>query len=54
MGVLSAVKQEAVQALVSLGYSQNEARNAVASVNAAEGMDIEEILKASLKNIAFL
>lgn len=54
VGALSAVKQEAVQALVSLGYSQNEARNAVASVNVAEGMDIEEILKASLKNIAFL
>lgn len=53
-GDLSAVKQEAVQALVSLGYSQSEARSAVASVETAEGMDIEEVLKASLKNIAFL
>lgn len=50
----SAIKQEAVQALMSLGYSQSEARSAVASVENAEGMDIEEVLKASLKNIAFL
>ena len=53
-GSLSAVREEAVQALVSLGYSQNEARGAVASVKAAEGMDIKDLLKASLKNIAFL
>lgn len=51
---LSGIKEEAVQALVSLGYSEKEAHMAVAAVEGAETMDIEAVLKAALKNMAFL
>lgn len=40
---------EAVQALVALGYSGTEALQAVKKVPDADGMDTEEILKAALK-----
>ena len=45
---------EAVQALVALGYSNFEASKAVKQVKLTEGMDAEEVLKASLKYLAFL
>lgn len=47
-------KGEAVQALVALGYSSSEALKAVNGVETAEDMDVEDILKAALKNMAFL
>lgn len=46
--------REAVDALVALGYSNLEAAKAVKQVEAAEEMDAEAVLKASLKYLAFL
>lgn len=47
-------KNEAVQALVALGYSSSEAAKAVNGVEITEDTDVEDILKAALKNMAFL
>lgn len=47
-------KNEAVQALVALGYSSSEALKAINGVEITEDADVEEILKAALKNMAFL
>lgn len=47
-------KSEAVQALVALGYASSEALKAVNAVECTEETDVEEILKAALKNMAFL
>lgn len=47
-------KNEAVQALVALGYSSSEALKAIGSVEIAPDTDVELILKAALKNMAFL
>ncbi len=41
--------KEAIEGLVALGYSQMEAANAVKKVNVTEDMQIDQILKASLK-----
>lgn len=45
---------EAVEALTALGYSQAEALKAVSQVEGAEGMTAEDVLRASLKYLAFL
>ena len=45
------VKNEAVQALVVLGYSQSEALKAVSSVVASEDAGVEQILKLALKSL---
>lgn len=42
---------EAVEALVALGYSAADALRAVKGVQAAEDMDVEAILKLALKNM---
>jgi len=42
-------RQEAVEALVALGYSSTEAVKAVKKVTLTEEMTTEDILKASLK-----
>lgn len=47
-------KNEAVQALVALGYSSSEALKALHGVEIQENTDVEDILKAALKNMAFL
>lgn len=47
-------KNEAVQALVALGYSSSEALKAINGVEITEDTDVEDILKAALKNMAFL
>lgn len=47
-------KNEAVQALVALGYSSSEALKALNGIEITEETDVEEILKAALKNMAFL
>lgn len=43
---------EAVEALVALGYSSSDALKAVRSVKGAGSMDVEEILKAALKQMS--
>lgn len=48
------VAKEAVEALVALGYSQTEANRAVGKVEVTEKMTAEDVLKASLKHLAFL
>lgn len=48
------VAKEAVDALVALGYSQAEANRAVSKVEVTEKMTAEDVLKASLKHLAFL
>ena len=50
---LTAARNEAVEALTALGYSSSEALKAVRQVEAAYGMDVEEILKAALKYMSF-
>ncbi len=44
-------RNEAVEALVALGYSSAEALRAVKSVQAGEDMDAEALLKLALKNM---
>lgn len=53
-GNAKGAKNEAVQALVALGYSSSEALKAVNGVSITEDTDVEDILKAALKNMAFL
>ena len=47
-------KNEAVQALVALGYSSSEALRALNGIEITEETDVEEILKMALKKMAFL
>lgn len=47
-------KNEAVQALVALGYSSSEALKAMGNIEITEDADVEDILKAALKNMAFM
>ena len=46
--------KEAIEALVALGYSQTEANRAVGKVEVSDDMTSEDVLKASLKHLAFL
>lgn len=50
----SALQKEAAQALVSLGYSSREAKDVVSGIEVTADMEVEDILKAALKNMAFL
>ena len=45
---------EAVEALISLGYSGAEALKAVAKTGLDESADVEDVLKAALKQMAFM
>lgn len=47
-------KNEAIQALVALGYSSSEALKAIQGIEITENTDVEDILKAALKNMAFI
>lgn len=47
-------KNEAVEALVSLGYSSSEALRALNGIEITEETSVEDILKAALKQMAFL
>ncbi len=47
-------RDDAIEALVSLGYSPSDAIRAVKAVAGAENMDSEAILKAALKKLAFM
>lgn len=49
----SQVKNDAVLALTALGYSSAESLKAVSKVEMTEGMDVEMVLKAALKQMAF-
>lgn len=51
---LNSARDEAIEALVSLGYSSSEAIRAVRTVNNVDDMDSEALLKAALKQIAFM
>lgn len=51
---LSSVKNEAIQALVALGYSSSEALKAINGVEFTENITVEEVLKEALKQMAFL
>ncbi|MBT9779815.1 Holliday junction branch migration protein RuvA [Clostridium sp. MCC353] len=46
--------KEAMEALVALGYSGSEAAKAVRQVEIKDDMSVEDVLKASLKHLAFL
>ena len=48
------IKGEAVQALVALGYSSGEAMKAVNRVELSGDSSVEEVLKAALKQMAWL
>ena len=50
---LSEARNEAVEALTALGYSASESLKAVRKIEAADGMSVEDILKAALKYISF-
>ncbi len=45
------IKNEAIQALVALGYSQSDALRGVGNVEIVDGMSVEELLKAGLKKM---
>ena len=47
----SGARNDAIKALVALGYSASEAAAAVRKVKASEDMSVEDILKQSLKNV---
>ena len=48
------IKNDAIQALVALGYSSTEVLKTVNAVEITEDSDVEDILKAALKNMAFM
>ena len=48
---ISMAGKEAVEALVALGYSSTEAAQAVRKVEITPDMQVEEVLKLSLKNM---
>ena len=52
--MLNGIKNDAVQALVALGYSSSDALKTVNAVEITEDSDVEDVLKAALKNMAFM
>ena len=50
---VNTVKGEAVQALVALGYSSSEALSVLSKIENTEDLDVESLLKAALKQMAF-
>ena len=50
-GAMKGIAQDAVEALVALGYPKTDAAKAVRSVEFTEDMTVEALLKQSLKNI---
>lgn len=51
---VNTVKNDAIQALVALGYSSAEAMRAVSSVAINEESSVEDVLKAALRQMALL
>ena len=52
--VVNSKKNEAVEALVSLGYSSSEALKVLSGIAITEESSVEEILKEALKSMAFM
>ena len=52
LGQTAEIQNDAVQALTALGYRPTDALRAVRAVKITEGMTVEALLKASLKNIS--
>ena len=52
-GGISEAMQEAMEALLSLGYKQGEARTAIVKTPNVEEMNAEEILRSALRKLAF-
>lgn len=50
----SHLAKEAIEALTSLGYAHKEAKEVVSMIEFTEDMTVEDVLKAALKNMAFL
>ena len=50
----SSARDEAVQALVALGYSSSESLRVVRGLQTGDDMDAESILKLALKQMSFL
>lgn len=48
------IRKEAADALVALGYSATEASKVLSGIEITEDSDVERVLKAALKNMAFL
>ena len=48
------VRQEALLALTSLGYSASEATSVLSGIEITPDSDVEAILKLALKNMAFI
>ena len=48
------VRQEALLALTSLGYSASEATSVLSGIEITADSDVEDILKLALKNMAFI
>lgn len=53
-GLAAGVKNDAIQALVALGYSSADALKTVNAVEITKDSDVEMVLKAALKNMAFM
>jgi len=51
IGINSEIKDEAVQVLTALGYSQTEAVKAISIIEIYEEMTSEELVKLALKNL---
>ena len=51
IGINSEIKDEAVQVLTALGYSQTEAVKAISTIEISEKMTSEELVKLALKNL---
>lgn len=51
---ITGVKNEAILALTALGYSQSEALKAISGIEIQEDSQVEEVLKAALKQMAFM
>ena len=52
-GPAGTVQNDAVQALVALGYGSTEALKAVRQVEITEDMQVEDVLKRALKSMMF-
>ena len=48
------MKNEAILALTSLGYSQSEALQVLSGIEIKEDSAVEDVLKEALKQMAFL
>ena len=51
IGINSEIKDEAVQVLTALGYSQTESMKAISTVEVSGEMTSEELVKLALKNL---